>query len=223
MLYQAELLPRCSNCKSVRQLKFAPAELSRSFSPMTIRAANVAFVDFFQDRVPRSAADHPGDLVGFLRRLSVIEVENERVGLTAIDAGMVEKVRENSLVVLRADPTTASVSLCQVFRTVPGVVFATVCGHACETGRTALSKLFVLERKHREWFDQTARATLLFGSVCGLRKSGLPIEIDESRPCVSAPTFASPAAPVELKSGPPAMAVRAANVAFRDLSDYANP
>jgi len=82
------------DCKSCGQLKLAPSKLSCRFSAVTIRAANVTFFDLVDNHPPRAVVDHPRNLVGFQRRLSVIEVQDKRVGLTAVDAGMAEKVRE---------------------------------------------------------------------------------------------------------------------------------
>jgi hypothetical protein len=59
MLYQAELLPRGIECKSSRQLEFAPAELSCGLATMTISAPNVALLNLVEDDTPRSTADHP--------------------------------------------------------------------------------------------------------------------------------------------------------------------
>src|SRR6476660_523205 len=57
LLYEAELLPRRSDCKSVSQLKFAPPKLPGCFPAMTIRAANVALLDLRENDGPRSTPD----------------------------------------------------------------------------------------------------------------------------------------------------------------------
>ena len=59
MLYQAELLPRGDDCKRLRQLKFAPTELSGGLAAMTIGAANIALFDFFEYNSPGSVVDNP--------------------------------------------------------------------------------------------------------------------------------------------------------------------
>jgi hypothetical protein len=59
MLYQAELLPRALDCKSVRELELAPAELSRGLAAMTIGATNIAFLNLFKDYPPRSLVNDP--------------------------------------------------------------------------------------------------------------------------------------------------------------------
>ena len=59
MLYQAELLPRGDDCKRLRQLKFAPTELSGGLAAMTIGAAHIAFFDLFENNSPSSVVDDP--------------------------------------------------------------------------------------------------------------------------------------------------------------------
>ena len=65
MLYQAELLPRRWDCKSRRELELAPSKLSCRFSAVTIRAANVALFDLFENYLPRAVVRDPRNLVGF--------------------------------------------------------------------------------------------------------------------------------------------------------------
>src|SRR5438876_3978765 len=135
---------------------------------------------------------------------------------------MFEKVREDSLVILSADPIATAVSFLQVFPTVPRIVLSTVGGHACETGRAAPPELFVLEGKHREGFDETTRPTFLFTKVRGKRELGLLL-VGQSPWGVGFRGLAPASAPIELKSSPAAVAVRTANVALLDFSGHANP
>ena len=59
MLYQAELLPRGDDCKRLRQLKFAPTELSGGLATMAIGAAHIALSDLFENNWPWSVVDDP--------------------------------------------------------------------------------------------------------------------------------------------------------------------
>ena len=59
MLYQAELLPRGDDCKRLRQLKFAPTELSGGLATMAIGAAHIALSDLFENNSPWSVVDDP--------------------------------------------------------------------------------------------------------------------------------------------------------------------
>src|SRR5207302_11350610 len=85
---------------------------------------------------------------------------------------MGQEIRENPLVVLRTHSAPTSVSFLQVLRAVPRVVFATVRGHTRKTSRAARSDLLVLERKHREEFDEASRPAPLFAQNFGWHEVG---------------------------------------------------
>ena len=135
---------------------------------------------------------------------------------------MRQEIRENPLIVLRTHSAPTSVSFLQVLRAVPRVVFATVRGHTRKTSRAARSDLLVLERKHREEFDEATRPAPLFAQNSGWHEIGLH-ETSRSRWYGCARRFSTSGAPVELKCSPATMAARAAHITLLDLSGYADP
>src|SRR5207249_6012557 len=90
-------------------------------------------------------------------------------------------------------------------------VFAAVCGHTRETSRAARSEPLVLERKHREEFDEATRPAPLFAQNSGWHEIGLH-ETSRSRWYGCARRFSTSGAPVELKCSPATMAARAAHI-----------
>jgi hypothetical protein len=189
---------------------------------MAIGAANIALFNLFENNSPWSVIDQPRNLVGFCRGFSVIEIQNEGVGLTAVDAGMVQKVREDPLVVLRTHSTPTAMGLFQVLRAVPRIVFAAVRGHTRETCGAALSELLLLKGKHREEFDKPARPTFLFIQRARWHEGGF-LNVDRSRQPGRLRPFAPSSTPVELKCSPATVTARATHIAFLNLSEHPDP
>jgi hypothetical protein len=189
---------------------------------MAIGAANVALFNLLENNSPWSVVDQPRNLIGFCRRFSVIEIQSKGVGLTAVDAGMVQKVREDPLVVLRTHSTPTAVGLFQVLRAVPRIVFAAVRGHTGKTRGAALSELLVLKRKHRQEFDEPTRPAPLFTQM-PCRHEVRFLNVDRGRRPGRLGRFPPSSPPIKLKCGPATVTARATHVAFVDLREYADP
>ena len=64
-----------------------PVLVSGGFTSMTVGTSNVTLLNFFEDDVPRVAfSEEFADVVGFFRRVAVIEVGYTRVLLVAVHA-----------------------------------------------------------------------------------------------------------------------------------------
>src|SRR5439155_11415757 len=67
-----------------------PTELSRRSPTVTVCAPNSAPRDFGLNCTPCSAfIEHGGDIPPFLRSIAMIEIQNDRVSLAAVDTWMV--------------------------------------------------------------------------------------------------------------------------------------
>lgn len=60
--------------------------------PMVVRAANLAFGHLGRDLLPTNTDVREARHLRELRAANVIEVEDPRIGLTAVDAGVLQEV-----------------------------------------------------------------------------------------------------------------------------------
>jgi len=167
--------------------------------------------------------DQPRDLIRFRRRHSMVKVEDERIPLAAVDAGMRKQVREDLLVVLRKGPASASVCLLQILGAILPVVLAAIRRHAGETDRSSSSEEAVFERKHCDRLHDPAGATRLLLAARPRREFE---DADRSffrgtREFSKWPESSGP--PVELQGRSPSVATRTPDVALLDLGDHAHP
>ena len=91
---------------------------------MAVRAANVAFCDLQLNDRPGALTDHPGDRLTLQRRVAMIELQNDRIGLAAVDARMADQIVEDLLAAFFPIGLSLSGRTLQIRRTIPSVVLA---------------------------------------------------------------------------------------------------
>jgi hypothetical protein len=105
-------------------LKLGPTELLGGAAPMAVRASDIALRDLQLNNRPRALTDHPGDGLALQRRIAMIELQNDRIGLTAVNARMGDQIVEYLLTALLPVDLPLSGSALQIRRTIPSVVCA---------------------------------------------------------------------------------------------------
>jgi hypothetical protein len=164
-------------------LKLCPPELLGRSTPVAIRASDITLCDLPLHSRPRTITDHSRDRLSLQRRISVIELENDWIGLAAVDAGVIDEIVEHALTTVFAIAFSASSRPLQIAREVATVVFACVRGLARATLRPAGSALLVLDGELLERSGSAARATDP-GGICGRREEAF-------RCCVDRPPYFS--------------------------------
>ena len=91
---------------------------------MAIRAPNITQRDLSSKNGPRDMTDEPRDRTPLLRRIAMIEFEDDRILLAAINAGMGGEVVVDLLTALLAVDLSLRGGAFQIRRPVPSVVFA---------------------------------------------------------------------------------------------------
>jgi len=114
---------------------------------VAVRAADIAFVDLREHRRAVALCGEPGDCLTLVGSVTVVELENQRITLPAIDARMGSKVRIQFLA--KRDPIVSCTrpGAGGVLRPIAPIVLAGVQAHALPTPTSSQSSRSILERK----------------------------------------------------------------------------
>jgi hypothetical protein len=105
-------------------LELRPAELFGGPAAVAVRAANVAFCDLELNDRPGALTDHPGDRLSLQRRVAMIELQNDRINLAAVDAGVGDQIVEDLLAAFFPIGLPLRSRALQIRRTISSVVLA---------------------------------------------------------------------------------------------------
>lgn len=134
---------------------------------MTVGAADVAFLDLDEHSTPRFVHGEDDDVVLLKTRIAMVEVQNDDVALSAVDARVSSKVLTDQWPVLGAIPIDPCDFLLDVRVAIADVVLASVLGVACATPALASASRLVVERERVNWFKA---ATVVAPLGRGLRR-----------------------------------------------------
>src|SRR5687767_4312847 len=118
-----ELLPHEASLRRLL-LELRPAKLFGGAAAMAICAANIALRDFEFESGPGHLTDEPRDRTALLRGIPMVEFENDRILLAAVNAGMGGQIVEDLLTALLPIDFPMRGRALQIRRTIPSVVFA---------------------------------------------------------------------------------------------------
>lgn len=93
---------------------------------MTVDATDIALRDLQKDRRPRLLRGQLCDLQTFDGRIPMVEIEDNWVGLTTVDAGMTQQIFEEELAITFAMPLHAKPFVLDVGRLRPQVMLPAI-------------------------------------------------------------------------------------------------
>jgi len=91
---------------------------------MAIRTPDIAFRDLELKSSPDELTHEPRDRASLLRRITMVEFEDDRIVLAAVNAGMGDEMVEDLLTALFPIDRPLRGSALQIGWTIPPVVFA---------------------------------------------------------------------------------------------------
>src|SRR5438477_8056290 len=126
---------------------------------MAVSAAHVALVDLGPENQCVAGVNEPTNSGQFQRRVAMIELQNDWIGLSAIDAWMSRQVLGDDCAIPRAVAGAAISRAIEVVRDVLSVVLFPVLATARPAVRAVRPAGGVLDREFAEWLsDRAARA-----------------------------------------------------------------
>src|SRR2546422_7384128 len=193
---------------------------SRSFDGGNSR---IALVDLGDHDGPWPILSEASDSIDFGRELSVVELEQQWIRLAAVNARVLEQIRQDHRFVLLVPAPAALVRPLQVFGPVALVMLTAVRSGTCQAFRSTLAQRTILEGEHRERLHESALSALLqaCSDSCGeFEQPDTPF----GRSLRGRSQRLGPSGfPIELDRRSTSMTVRAAHIAFRDLREHADP
>ena len=105
-------------------LELCTAELFGGSTAVAVCAPHVTLGDLTLKSGPRDMTDQPGDSSPLLRWIAMIEFENDRIALAAIDTRMQAEVVVNLLTALLAVELPLGGCAFEICRPVPSIVFS---------------------------------------------------------------------------------------------------
>ena len=128
---------------------------------MAIGAAHIALVDLSDHEALGPVLGEVCYVIDLGLGIPVIELEQERVGLSAIHTWMLQQVRQDQTSVHPVPAPAALARFLQVLGSIALVVLMAVRSGTGQTLGSTLAERPIFEGKHRQWFHEHALAALL--------------------------------------------------------------
>ena len=126
---------------------------------MTVRAADVAFLDLRRHYGPRLADDKQRDVLTFGRAVAVIELQRHDVPLATVDTGMQTQVRTYKATVLGSAAANPVDLARDVLRPIAEVVRSSICRMTFAAVGLSCAECRASESKCRQRFEEVAPYT----------------------------------------------------------------